>query len=122
MLHDWALQGLGLTWRSMWEVKDDIGEGRLVTVLDKFTYAGNIENLRPVLDDSRLSVVEGDILDLRHPQVSVQGTGKAERRLAGIADTQFKVDAIVFQHQRQFEAKGVRPQGARGLVILDRQR
>ena len=34
-----------------------------VVVLDKFTYAGNIENLRPVLDDPRLEVVEGDILD-----------------------------------------------------------
>ena len=34
-----------------------------VTVLDKFTYAGNIENLHAVLHDPRLSVVEGDILD-----------------------------------------------------------
>ena len=34
-----------------------------VVVLDKFTYAGNVENLRPVLDDERLRVVEGDILD-----------------------------------------------------------
>ncbi len=39
---------------------------RLV-VLDKFTYAGNIENLTPVLKDERLKVVEGDILD--RPQV-----------------------------------------------------
>ena len=39
---------------------------RLV-VLDKFTYAGNIENLTPVLHDERLRVVEGDILD--RPQV-----------------------------------------------------
>jgi dTDP-glucose 4,6-dehydratase len=34
-----------------------------VVVLDKFTYAGNIENLAPVRDDERLHVVEGDILD-----------------------------------------------------------
>jgi dTDP-glucose 4,6-dehydratase len=34
-----------------------------VVVLDKFTYAGNIENLAPVSGDERLSVVEGDILD-----------------------------------------------------------
>src|SRR4051795_5593842 len=34
-----------------------------VVVLDKFTYAGNIENLAPVLEDPRLRVVEGDILD-----------------------------------------------------------
>jgi dTDP-glucose 4,6-dehydratase len=38
-----------------------------VVVLDKFTYAGNIENLAPVLEDERLRVVEGDILD--RPQV-----------------------------------------------------
>jgi DNA-binding transcriptional LysR family regulator len=36
VLHDWALQGLGLAWRSLWEVKDDVSEGRLVTVLDQF--------------------------------------------------------------------------------------
>jgi dTDP-glucose 4,6-dehydratase len=34
-----------------------------VVVLDKFTYAGNIENLAPVRDDERLRIVEGDILD-----------------------------------------------------------
>ena len=34
-----------------------------VVVLDKFTYAGNIENLAPVRDDPRLRVVEGDIVD-----------------------------------------------------------
>ncbi|WP_293766261.1 LysR family transcriptional regulator [uncultured Aquitalea sp.] len=37
VLHDWALQGLGLAWRSLWEVKDDLSEGRLVTVLDGFS-------------------------------------------------------------------------------------
>lgn len=36
VLHDWALQGLGLTWRSWWEVKDDLAEGRLVTVLEDY--------------------------------------------------------------------------------------
>jgi dTDP-glucose 4,6-dehydratase len=34
-----------------------------VVVLDKFTYAGNPENLAAVLHDERLEVVEGDILD-----------------------------------------------------------
>ncbi|NDV11635.1 LysR family transcriptional regulator [Crenobacter caeni] len=37
VLHDWALRGLGLTWRSLWEVKDDLSDGRLVTVLDSFS-------------------------------------------------------------------------------------
>ena len=34
-----------------------------VVVLDKLTYAGNLENLAPVADDERLRIVEGDILD-----------------------------------------------------------
>jgi dTDP-glucose 4,6-dehydratase len=34
-----------------------------VVVLDKLTYAGNLENLAPVRGDSRLRFVEGDILD-----------------------------------------------------------
>ena len=34
-----------------------------VVVLDKMTYAGNLENLAPVAEDPRLRFVEGDILD-----------------------------------------------------------
>jgi dTDP-glucose 4,6-dehydratase len=34
-----------------------------VVVLDKLTYAGNLANLATVLDDPRLTFVEGDILD-----------------------------------------------------------
>lgn len=37
VLHDWALAGLGLAWRSLWEVKDDLSEGRLVMVLERFS-------------------------------------------------------------------------------------
>lgn len=36
VLHDWALAGQGLAWRSLWEVGADIAAGRLVTVLDEF--------------------------------------------------------------------------------------
>lgn len=36
VLHDWTLAGLGLAWRSMWEVGADLGAGRLVSVLDAF--------------------------------------------------------------------------------------
>jgi DNA-binding transcriptional LysR family regulator len=39
VLHDWALQGLGLCWRSLWEIKDDLTEGRLVSVLDQYASA-----------------------------------------------------------------------------------
>jgi len=36
VLHDWALAGKGLAWRSLWEVGADIVAGRLVTVLEEF--------------------------------------------------------------------------------------
>lgn len=36
VLHDWALAGRGLAWRSMWEVGPAIKAGTLVTVLDEF--------------------------------------------------------------------------------------
>ena len=36
VLHEWALAGQGLAWRSLWEVGADIAAGRLVTILDEF--------------------------------------------------------------------------------------
>jgi DNA-binding transcriptional LysR family regulator len=36
VLHDWALAGRGLAWRSMWEVGEDLRAGRLVSVLDEW--------------------------------------------------------------------------------------
>jgi DNA-binding transcriptional LysR family regulator len=36
VLHEWALAGRGLAWRSLWEVGQDVREGRLVTVLDNY--------------------------------------------------------------------------------------
>jgi DNA-binding transcriptional LysR family regulator len=36
VLHDWALAGMGLAWRSLWEVGEDLRWGRLVSVLDEF--------------------------------------------------------------------------------------
>jgi DNA-binding transcriptional LysR family regulator len=36
VLHDWALAGLGLAWRSWWEVHEDLTAGRLLPVLDAF--------------------------------------------------------------------------------------
>ncbi|HJV81492.1 LysR family transcriptional regulator [Noviherbaspirillum sp.] len=41
VLHDWALSGKGLAWRSMWEVGNAIEAGQLVTVLDEFAAPGN---------------------------------------------------------------------------------
>ena len=40
VLHDWALAGKGLAWRSMWEVGAELEAGRLVTLLDQFAAPG----------------------------------------------------------------------------------
>jgi len=39
-LHEWALAGKGIAWRSMWEVGAAIQAGKLVTVLDEFAAPG----------------------------------------------------------------------------------
>ena len=36
VLHEWALGGIGLAWRSMWEVERDLASGVLVSVLDEW--------------------------------------------------------------------------------------
>lgn len=36
VLHDWALAGKGLAWRSMWEVGAELASGQLVSVLDDY--------------------------------------------------------------------------------------
>ncbi len=41
VLHDWCLAGLGLAWRSTWEVQADVTAGRLVSVLDDFAAPPN---------------------------------------------------------------------------------
>lgn len=41
VLHKWCLQGLGLAWRSTWEVEHDLAAGRLVSVLDEFAAPPN---------------------------------------------------------------------------------
>jgi DNA-binding transcriptional LysR family regulator len=41
VLHEWCLRGLGLAWRSTWEVEQDLAAGRLVSVLDEFAAPPN---------------------------------------------------------------------------------
>ncbi|QDX80681.1 LysR family transcriptional regulator [Denitratisoma sp. DHT3] len=36
VLHEWALAGRGLAWRSQWEVGEDLKAGRLVAVLEEY--------------------------------------------------------------------------------------
>ena len=36
LLHRWAMEGLGLAWRSTWEIQAQLAEGSLITVLDEF--------------------------------------------------------------------------------------
>jgi DNA-binding transcriptional LysR family regulator len=41
VLHDWCAQGLGIAWRSTWEVQDEVNDGRLVAVLEEFAAPPN---------------------------------------------------------------------------------
>lgn len=41
VLHAWCLAGLGIAWRSTWEVERDIADGRLVSVLDDYAAPPN---------------------------------------------------------------------------------
>jgi DNA-binding transcriptional LysR family regulator len=41
VLHDWCVQGLGIAWRSTWEVAAEVEDGRLVAVLDEFAAPPN---------------------------------------------------------------------------------
>jgi DNA-binding transcriptional LysR family regulator len=36
LLHRWTREGLGLSWRSTWEIQGELARGELVTVLDEF--------------------------------------------------------------------------------------
>jgi DNA-binding transcriptional LysR family regulator len=36
LLHHWACEGLGLAWRSTWEIQNELACGALITVLDEF--------------------------------------------------------------------------------------
>ena len=41
VLHDWCLAGLGIAWRSTWEVEREVNAGLLVSVLDDFSAPAN---------------------------------------------------------------------------------
>jgi len=41
VLHDWAMAGRGLAWRSMWEVSSEIEAGLLVPVLEQYAAPGS---------------------------------------------------------------------------------
>lgn len=41
VLHDWCLAGLGIAWRSIWEVEAEIAAGRLVEILSDFAAPPN---------------------------------------------------------------------------------
>ena len=36
LLHRWASEGLGLAWRSTWEIQSQLASGELITVLDEY--------------------------------------------------------------------------------------
>ena len=41
VLHDWCLRGLGIAWRSTWEVESEVAAGTLASVLDDFAAPPN---------------------------------------------------------------------------------
>ncbi|MFM8768334.1 MAG: LysR family transcriptional regulator [Rubrivivax sp.] len=41
VLHDWCLKGLGIAWRSTWEVESEIASGRLQAVLEDYAAPPN---------------------------------------------------------------------------------
>jgi DNA-binding transcriptional LysR family regulator len=41
VLHDWCIAGLGIAWRSTWEVEHELASGQLVSVLDAFAAPPN---------------------------------------------------------------------------------
>jgi DNA-binding transcriptional LysR family regulator len=41
VLHDWCVQGLGIAWRSTWEVENEVASGKLVAVLEAFAAPPN---------------------------------------------------------------------------------
>ena len=41
VLHDWCVAGLGIAWRSTWEVEREVAEGQLVSVLDEYAAPPN---------------------------------------------------------------------------------
>ena len=41
VLHEWCLSGMGIAWRSIWEVERDLQQGRLVEVLANFAAPSN---------------------------------------------------------------------------------
>jgi DNA-binding transcriptional LysR family regulator len=41
VLHDWCLAGMGIAWRSTWEVEQEVANGRLVSVLADFAAPPN---------------------------------------------------------------------------------
>ena len=41
VLHDWCLQGLGIAWRSTWEVEAEVADGRLQVLLQDFAAPPN---------------------------------------------------------------------------------
>jgi len=41
VLREWCLQGLGIAWRSTWEVEDDVAAGRLQVVLEDYAAPPN---------------------------------------------------------------------------------
>ena len=54
-------------------VRMAVKKGRDVVVLDKLTYAGNLENLRDLLDAGRIQFLKGDVCDPASVSEAIRG-------------------------------------------------
>ena len=50
-----------------------VRKGHDVLVFDKLTYAGNMENIRDLLDPGKIEFVQGDVCDARAVREAVRG-------------------------------------------------
>jgi dTDP-glucose 4,6-dehydratase len=73
-----------------------------ITVFDKLTYAGNLENIRDVLDDRRCRFVQGDICDQDAVVASMQGHDAVVHFAAESHVDRSIVDPYAFVHTNVF--------------------
>jgi dTDP-glucose 4,6-dehydratase len=73
-----------------------------ITVFDKLTYAGNLENIRDVLDDRRCRFVQGDICDQDAVVTSMEGHDAVVHFAAESHVDRSIVDPYAFVHTNVF--------------------
>jgi DNA-binding transcriptional LysR family regulator len=69
VLHDWCMAGMGIAWRSTWEVEHEVAAGQLVSLLDEFAATPN--GIYAVFPARQAPAVAGAPVD-RFPQAQLR--------------------------------------------------